>query len=208
MNISHTQLDDCRSNPRSWVQAKAGPDPFFSYGYNQALLHAIHTYHRSNGDAKGARQYLQDTINRNFQNEVRSDEIQEWLRAYIQWHKQSGVVVADTKFRIKLNLGVLLELRGEMHRLDVLPVGYRALLLGNYQRDWQNQLRMPLLQRAVALKYGRPPERIEVGVQHLDGAGLLTRNYSNGEIARAETEFKKLSGTIEKYARSIPGLIP
>jgi hypothetical protein len=115
MNISHTQLDDCRSNPRSWVQAKAGPPPFFSFGDNQAVLHAIHHYHRSNGDARGARQYLQECIDRNFENEDRSDQIKDWLDAYIKWYRQSGVIVADSKFRIKLNLGVFLELRGELH---------------------------------------------------------------------------------------------
>ena len=209
MNISHTQLDDCRSNPRSWVQAKAGPAPRFSYGYNQALLHAIHTYHRSNGDVKGARQYLQDSIDRNFKDEVRSEEIQDWLDSYIQWCEQSGVIVADTKFRIKLNLGVLLQLRGEIHRLDMPPGGgYRAILLGNYSNSWRNQLRMPLLQHTVANRYGRPLQTIEIGVQHLDGTNLLTKRYSQSEVARAESDFTNLSSTVERYARNIPGLIP
>jgi hypothetical protein len=170
MNISHTQLDDCRSNPRSWVQAKAGPDAFFSYGYNQALLHAIQHYHRSQGDADSARRYLQESVDRNFENEVRAEQIQEWLEAYIKWCQQSGVIVADSKFRIKLNLGVMLELRGEMHRLDMLPDGYRALLLGAYPPNWESQLRMPLLQRAVAVRYGRPIDKLSSGCSTLTAA--------------------------------------
>jgi hypothetical protein len=208
MNISHTQLDECRSNPRSWVQAKAGPAPFFSFGYNQALLHAIHHYHRSNGDARSARQYLQECIDRNFENEDRSDQIKDWLNAYIKWYRQSGVIVADSKFRIKLNLGVFLELRGELHRLDVIPSGYRALLLGQYPRDWENQMRMPLLQGAVARRYGRPIGQIGVGVQHLDGSGLIAKQYSPAEIAKAESEFRNISRIVEGYARNIPGLAP
>jgi len=208
MNISHTQLDDCRSNPRSWVQAKAGPDPFFSYGYNQALLHSIHHYHRSSGDARSARRYLQASIDRNFENEARSEQIQEWLDAYIKWCRRSGVIIADSKFRIKLNLGVLLELRGEMHRLDVLPSGYRALLLGEYPSNWKNQLRMPLIQSAVAKRYGRPVDNIAVGVQQLDGSGLTVKEYSQAEIAKAESEFRSISGIVEAYARNIPGLTP
>ena len=208
MNISHTQLDDCRSNPRSWVQAKVGPAAFFSFGYNQALLHAIQHYHRSLGDAGSARRYLQESVDRNFENEVRSEEIKEWLDAYIKWCRQSGVIVADSKFRVKLNLGVFLELRGEMHRLDVLPGGYRALLFGQYPRDWENQIRMPLLQGAVAVRYGRPMDHIIVGVQHLDGSDLVVRQYSQAEIATAESEFKRLSSIVEGHARNIPGLIP
>jgi hypothetical protein len=207
MNISHTQLDECRANPRSWVQAKAGPSPFFAFGYNQALLHAIHRYHRSNGNAPDATQYLEDTIDRNFKDGARADQIRDWLQAYIRWHERSAVVVADSKFRVKLSLGVLLELRGEMHRLDVLPGGYRALLLGPYPRGWQNQLRMPLLQRAVAMRYGRPIDDVSVGVQHLDGSGLAVNLYSRNEIATAESEFRSLSAVVQGYARNIPGLI-
>jgi hypothetical protein len=128
-----------------------------------------------------ARQYLQDSIHRNFENEERSEQIQEWLDAYMQWYQRSRVIVADTKFRIKLNLGVLLELRGEMNRLDVLP---------------------------VANRYGRPLQNIEVGVRHLDSSGLITKQYSPGEVARAELEFKNLSRMVENYAQNIPGLIP
>lgn len=209
MNVSHTQLEECRSNPRTWVSAKAGPAQQFSYGYNQALVHAIHKYHRSAEDGDLARRYLQDLIDKNFTNEVRSEQIQDWLDSYIKWHRGSGTLVADTKFRIKLNLGVLLELRGEVHRLDVLPSGgYRAILLGDYPQNWRNQLRMSLLQRAVANRYGRPVQDIAVGVQHLDGSGLLVRSYSQSEISRAENDFRNLSTTIEGYARSIPGLIP
>jgi hypothetical protein len=123
MKISHTQLDDCRANPRSWVQAKAGPDPIFSFGYNQALLFAIHRYHRSNGDADETRQYLEDVIDRNFKNEARSDEIQDRLDTYIKWHERSGVIVADSKFRIKLNLGVTLELGEKCTASTCCPAG-------------------------------------------------------------------------------------
>jgi hypothetical protein len=207
MNISHTQLEDCRKNPRSWVQALAGPRPFFKMGYNQALLHAIHRYHRSSSDASTARKYLQKLVDKHFQNEARSEDIQEKLEAYIKWHKGSGLIVADSKFRIKLNLSVLLELRGEMHRFDMLPNGYRAMLLGDYSPNWEHQLRMPLLQRAAALRFGRPVSDVSVGVQHLDGSHIKVKLYPKAEIAEAEADFKKLSRSIQGYAANIPGLI-
>ena len=207
MKISHTQLEDCQVNTRSWVRALRGPDPFFQLGYNQALLHSIHQYHKSAGDERGARAYLQDLIDRHFENENRSGQIQEWLEAYIAWSRRSGIIVADSKFRIKLNLGVLLELRGEMHRFDVLSGGYRAILLGAYSTGWANQLRMPLLQRASALRFGRPVEDVSVAVQHLDGSHLEVRHYSRKEINLAEDEFRRLSGTVQAYAQSMPKLL-
>jgi hypothetical protein len=95
-----------------------------------------------------------------------------------------------------------------MHRLDVLSRGYRALLIGSYHQGWKDQLRMPLLQHAVAMRYGRPIEDVEIGMQHFDGSGLVMTRYSKAEIATAELEFKKLSKTVEGYARNIPGLTP
>src|SRR5262249_11274454 len=109
---------------------------------------------------------------------------------------------------IKLPLGVLLELRGSVHRLDVLPNGYRAILLGNYQPNWKNQLRMPLLQRAVARKFGRPADKVTMGVQYLDGTSLVEHQFSQRDVTNAENEFKNLSGAVEGYARKIPGLLP
>jgi hypothetical protein len=176
-------------------------------GYNQALLHAIHRYHRSSGDAPASRKYLQQLIDKNFQNEIRSGDIQDKLESYIKWHKKSGLIVADSKFRIKLNLDVLLELRGEMHRFDMLSNGYRAMLLGEYLPNWEHQLRMPLLQRAAALRFGRPVNEVSVGVQHLDGSDILVKQYSKAEITKAVVDFKKLSGTVQGYAENIPGLL-
>jgi hypothetical protein len=207
MKISHTQLEACKANPRAWVRALGGPDPIFQLGYNQALLHTIHHYHKSGGNERQARKYLQDLIARHFQNEHRSEQIQEWLEAYIRWYRRSAIIVADSKFRIRLNLGVLLELRGELHRFDVLTGGYRAVLLGTYSIGWENQLRMPLLQRASAQRFGRPVDDVSVAAQHLDGSNLETRHYSRGEIIDAEAEFRRLSGTVEGYARNIPGLL-
>jgi hypothetical protein len=207
MKISHTQLEDCRANPRAWIQARAGADPFFTLGYNQALLHAIHQYHKAAGDARAARKYLEGLIERHFKNENRSEQIQEWLKAYIRWHRNSGVIVADSKFRIKLSVGVVLELRGEMHRFDFLPNGYRAMLLGTYAQNWTNQLRMPLLQRAAAFRFGRPVEDISIGVQYLDGSELEEKRYSRNEITKAEEDFRNLSVKVEGYARNIPGLL-
>ena len=207
MNISHTQLEDCRTSPRSWVQALAGPRPFYTMGYNQALLHAIHRYHRSSGDAPTSRKYLQQLIDKNFQNEIRSGDIQDKLEAYIKWHKKSGLIVADSKFRVKLNLDVLLELRGEMHRFDMLSNGYRAMLIGEYLPNWEQQLRMPLLQRAAALRFGRPVNDVSIGVQHFDGSDILVKQYSKAEITKAVADFKKLSSAVQGYAENIPGLL-
>jgi hypothetical protein len=208
MKISHTELDQCRVNPRLWVQAKATPGSSFrTYGYNQALIHAIRRFHKLGDDANSARQYLQSSLAEHFENQARSDQVLDSFDEYVSWCVQSAVVVADSKFRIKLDLGVALELRGEVHRLDIIQGGYRAVLLGDYPANWRKQLRMPLLQRAVASIYGRPVEEIEMGVQHLDGSDLVVCKYSSRQQRQAEREFTSLSGVVFELAGQFPGLL-
>jgi hypothetical protein len=86
-------------------------------------------------------------------------------------------------------------------------VGYRAILLGGYPQDWSSQIRMPLLQRAVAYRYGRPADGISIGVQRFDGSGLVVRKYSQGEIQSAGIEFKELSSRLQRYSCNYPNLI-
>jgi hypothetical protein len=171
-----------------------------------ALKYAIHRYHKTE-DAENARKFLQESVDRHFKNEARSTQILECLDRYMNWCGQTGVVVSDSKVPIKLNLGVWLELKGEVHRLDVLESGYRAILLGEYPRDWSAQIRMPLLQRAVAYRYGRPAEAVSIGVQRFDGSGLVVQKFLQSQIQSAETEFKELSSRLHRYARSYPNLI-
>lgn len=204
MKISHTQLDSCLKNPRGWVQAQASPSSFGPrYGYNQALANAIHRFHKSS-DMESARQFLELSIERHFTNEARSAEVLDWFDSYIAWCQQSRTVVSDSRFNIRLRVGIWLELSGQVHRLDVVSEGYRAILLGDFPNDWRKQLRMPLLQRAIAARYERPENEIAIGVQRLDGSALDTENYSARQIQNAETEFKSLSTQLQQYAQNYP----
>jgi hypothetical protein len=206
MKISHTQLDSCRKNPRSWIQEQASPSFGPRFGYNQALTNAIHRFHKS-GDAEGVHRFLELSIERHFKDETRSAQIVEWLDSYIGWCRQSRVLVSDSRFNIRLSCGVWLELSGQIHRLDTVNSGYRAILLGDYPVNWRNQLRMPLLQRAIASRYERPEGEIEMGVQQLDGSGIDIQKYTSQEINAAKTEFKQLSSTLQLYARNYPSLL-
>jgi hypothetical protein len=57
-------------------------------------------------------------------------------------------------------------------------IGVWLFVKGQYPANWREQLKMPLLQRAVASIYGRTVEEIEMGVveQHTS-ASSRTRIY-------------------------------
>lgn len=180
--------------PRRWIASRLSPPGGWSFGYKQALLSAIHRLHRLGATA--ARQHLRGMINAHFKDGVRITRIEADLESYIDWANQSNLIVADSKFRINLDIGGFLVLGGEVSRLDMTDVGYRAVILGDKPADWRQQLRLPLIQRAAAMKYGRPIQEIAVAMQNLDGTGLESLCFNEADISQAENDLRTLGESI------------
>ena len=199
--ISHTEVDLCRVQPREWVKQRLSPQSTFrKIGYNQTLLGGIYKFHKSQS-ASIARDHLQQLLaNRDFKDLDRVHLLEQDLEKYIEWYNKSDSASADHRIRLKYKVGFL-ELRGEIGRVDVLiQGGYRAILLGEPRKNWQRELRMPLLQLAVADKYSAPVDEFEVGVQELDGSGLVTIGFSKKELDKAKDEFRKLGQKVQQLA--------
>lgn len=197
MKISHRELEDCRRSPRTWWQSRQSANAFRTFGYGQALLNAIHHYHRTDS-ARAARAHLREMIDRNFTNERRIDDLEVGFENYIRWHRQSGIIVADSNIRLSYSTGGFLDLGGLISRLDITDIGYRAIILGAGRSNWRNELRMPLIQSAIAFKYGRPVEEVTVGVQGPDGSVLEDETYSEAEITSARQEFQRLGEGVRR----------
>lgn len=73
--------------------------------------------------------------------------------------------------------------------MDLLAVGYRAILFEAIAPAWKKQLRMPLIQVAIAEKYGRPASEIKVGFQDLNSNLVSEGQYSTTERGAAIKEF-------------------
>jgi hypothetical protein len=73
------------------------------------------------------------------------------------------------------------------------PEGYRAVLLDRVREGWEQELRMPLIQRIVATTYGRPEDEFAVGYQELDASNLQTISYSVSQIDAAEETARQLA---------------
>lgn len=202
MKISHRQLEDCRKNPKSWVASVSVPATGRSFGYNQALLFAIHRFHKSGEN--DARKHLAHLIDMHLSNVHRIEMIESDLDSYIDWASDSNVVIADSKVRVSLAIGGFMEMGGEISRLDITEAGYRAVILGDRSAQWQAELRMPLVQRAVAFKYGRPADEICVATQSLDGTNLEETSFSTKKIAQAEAEFMQLGEIVKKIWPGLP----
>ena len=115
----------------------------------------------------------------------------------MKWHQNSEISTADSNTPILLDVGGYLELSGLISRVDVTDTGYQGILLGTKDASWKDQLRMPLIQKALAEKYVRPVQDVMVGIQAIDGSSLEVVTFSPSQIREAEREFKDLGERIK-----------
>lgn len=201
MKISHLDLEVCAMNPQRWyLYAQKAGSHGYKMGYERVLRLAVYRYHKTS--AVEARDHLTRMITKHdLRNAARIRDVENGLESYVGWATSVHLTAADVQVRIVLSLGFL-ELRGEIGRVDVTLTGYRTVLFHKAPPDWQLQLRMPLLQAAIASMYARPIERIEVGFQELDGSNLQTTTYSQREIVAAKRKFRAVGERVRRLTEA------
>lgn len=201
MKISHTQLNNCLLQPRQWLRDIASPKTGFKMSYKRVLKYAIGKYHKTTSPLD-ARHHLKLLIAKhNLKTQERIDEVEVALDLYMKWHQDSEISTADSNTPILLDVGGYLELSGLVSRVDVTDSGYQGILLGTKDARWKDQLRMPLIQKALAEKYVRPVQDVMVGIQAIDGSSLEVVTFSPSQIREAEREFKDLGERIKAMTR-------
>ena len=202
MRISHAQLETCRANPAAWLAARAAPSASGPrWGYARVTKLAVYRFHRT-ADVTDAQQYLRRLLDKvGVANAQRVASAERELDAYITWFNGARRPVADYKVNISLDLGRNWILGGEVSRvdLDLARGGYSAILLGETNPSWKTEVRMPLIQIAIARRLSRAESDIMIGVQNLDGSDLRATAYSTGQRKKALT-------TAQGLARRLGGL--
>ncbi len=200
MRLSHTELEEVKDDPAEWVRKKRAGGGFRIGGYDTILKDAIYRYHKSAAeDTDEIRSYILSRLDtRNFRNASKRASVMEKLNAYVNWYLTSDTLVFDTRYRLNYTIIDEFAFGGLVSRLDMTSTGYRAILLGNHDNSWQQELRMPLIQRAVALATKRSENEMLVGVQNLDGSRLATTQYSSSDIDSAERLFIELLLTVDR----------
>jgi len=115
----------------------------------------------------------------NLRNNARRRDAGQQLDRYLSWFIQEQPIILARKLRVELPLGRRAVFCGEIPRVDLdrRTGSYRAVLLGDIRAGWQDELRMPLLQRAAARKMQRDEEEFIIGVQALDGSAEPVNNF-------------------------------
>jgi hypothetical protein len=207
MRVSHRELEQCRTNLKGWVSARiSAKGGIIRPGYDQLTRLAIYKYHATN-NAKAAVQHLSQLLKK-YRNLSRIELAESNLHSYIQWFETHNIVTAKWKVRISVNIGSNIMITGEVSRIDlnITDGGYQAILIGSASNAWEDELRMPIIQKGVGQVFQRPENEIAVGVQNLNGMNLVTRVFSQTQMSIALKEAKSLSSRIAAEIQKHGGL--
>lgn len=163
----------------------------------RASQNSPYRYHKGAHRARARACLLQACQRDRLDNTRRIDAASATLDSYVDWVEQNDPVVADVMIRVELSLGSELILGGEVSRVDVnRRGGYTAVLLDPPPEGWRDQLRMPLLQSALARRYRREERDIAVGFQDPDGGRPIVATYSARDLLNAAEEARMLAAMV------------
>ena len=188
MKISHKELESCRTSPAQWVASKLSASGSPRMGYQQALRLAICEFHKSD-DLEAASLKLDSYVAKNFKNEAKIERLYERMTAYAEWFTSSGVISAEANILLNYPSSTEWRLGGYVSRVDFTKSGYRAVLFEVPGVSWKRQLRMPLIQQAIADRYGRPAKEIRIGIQNLEDNSLSDTRFGLDARKSALSEF-------------------
>ncbi len=193
--ISHSQLAQCQRNPSQWVSKQVNTT-FRGTSYNHCLREGICRFHRD-GNLQEAREYTKKLFQSyRLNNKPRIQNSLARFDAYINWFQNEKITTIDSRVRLRFNLGHDLSLGGFILRVDMTPQGYRAILLDEISLRWEEELRMPLIQRGLARFYHRSENKFAVGIQELDSSNLVETSYSRADIDDAEQIVRQLAEVV------------
>ena len=208
MKISHAEIETCRRNPRAWIAQKINPGGGGPRtGYDGVIKLGIYRFHKTL-DAMDAIQYIDKAFKSyGLTSASRITLSIATLNSYIGWYYQASPIVVGCKLLLDFDLGSSWRLGGLISRVDLdTSTGvYNCIILGKEPHDWQHQMRMPLIQRALAYKLQRPETNISVGFQNLDGSSIELGSFPMNEVDEAEKAARKLVQDMATEWRRLDG---
>lgn len=195
--ISLTQLEEARRDPIAYKKKRDNATNFRpGKSIFQTLKRAIYEYHKAS-NAIGAMNYLEAGLEL-FKNRRPCEKAVEDLQWYITEYQGRGWPTILKKHNISIALSTQyadsLRVTGEINRIDMHPNGTYAAWLFNKGTvgNWLDELRMPIIQNAIGVEMGAPPELIHVGIYCFEDHTVNIHNFTNSDVRRAHLELEDL----------------
>jgi hypothetical protein len=208
MKISLRDLETARANPTAYGQqlASSSYPGIMSRSYYMDWRDAVLRWHTSGNSPLVIRSGLENTLEARFKNQQRIAETLDRFDTYVEHYSGSGLrnqrVRMDVVVPITLGLSDRFVVSGEVTRLDRAGYRYVACLIASKEAEWKTELRMPLIQDAVAKKLNLDDDEVSVAV-YCFGEGTYDEfAYSDAEIQAAYGELAQILQAIGEATSS------
>ena len=193
MKVTLSNLEEARRNPAAYKhKLLAAEKPFIRTGYNALLQATILQYHRESLTADQARERMTHKYHQRFTTPKGLEEITRCFGEYLDEYAAQNNLATITHQRLRLQLPADIapsfEVTGKLPRLDTTSDGYAAWLFSKSHAEWQQELRMPLIQAAVAADLGTDMDEVTVGVYCFEDGRHTAHQFTEADSASAGAE--------------------
>jgi hypothetical protein len=201
MTLLFSQLEDARRNPARFANAQAhGRAGFNSRNFRTYLLAATARFHRGMSKTEVLDYFEEKCATKLTQLgywRQRTNNYKKMLSAYCDVFSPDKSQYVESHKKTSLRVGKH-ALTGEINRFDLRdPTGYKATVIQLAPRVWKDELRWPLIQKAIANDMGCASSEVEIGVFSFDDGNYGSEIYSDHHIAAAESEAENVLTAVE-----------
>jgi len=196
MNVPLRELEEALRNPRAYALKKSAPtsNPFGRSKY-LTLQWAVYKFHKNKQDLQTAKQYLAESFSR-FKGQNDLPDYEEKLETYADGLARSKASVLKVRDRLVVQLkkpfADQFRISGDIPRIDLTSAGYSVWLFANKQKDWRDELRLPLIQSAYANEFSASVNEVKVGVYDFSTGSYTDYGFTESEIKKAQRSLIRL----------------
>lgn len=192
------ELEEANADPAGYRAKLYGP-PRQAQGsiYFNTLRNAIFNFHKPQWTAAQSENYLEDRL-AGAPNALRKAEVLDQFHWYLEQYKALGWPTALTRLNVNIPLPPWtpadLSISGQIARVDFAPSGGYAgwIFVNGDARGWRQEMRMPLLQEALAQEMNVPIDGVLVGIYAFQDRVAKHTRYSATEIREARASLDSL----------------
>lgn len=197
LKISLTELEEIRRDPIAYKSKRdAGFERRGNYSYFSVLKNAIYEYHKTSNAHLGM-DYLETNLER-FKNRRTCQKTVDDFLWYVTEFQKLGWPVIKKRITVTVPLTTRYwdsyKITGQINRIDMSSDdGYAAWLFKNDDESgWKGELRMPIIQNAVAVELGVIPPMVSVGIYSFENHFSQLQCFSENEVRAAHLELEDL----------------
>ncbi len=209
MMLSLSQLERARRNPAKFVAAEMRrPGSFFnSKTFYFYFVLAAQKFHRGELTERKALDFFALKCQEKLESlkgfEQKLPLYWKKLERYFELFEALGNQAIQTQKRVRFSPAPPHVLTGAIARFDIVPAGgYAATLFEMKTSDWKNQIRMPILQRALADELGCGLEEVKMGVYCVEAEEHSYTTFGEDAVLEAIAGVTHLLGELERRSQA------